>query len=104
VSSEISFSLEKSDSSANATIARSLFAIPFVDERIQRMSYDALHDLGMTDKAIGAYLGRFGKGDHASQPRRSDTAAGHREERAVEPFFGGGDWHWGVRASKPDFW
>ncbi len=72
------------------------------DARFQRMSFDVLHDLGMSEKSILAYLDRFGR--LGARAARSDPARRRAEPGEDEACFGGGYWRWGVRAHKSDFW
>jgi hypothetical protein len=74
----------------------------YSNDRLQSMSMQVLHDLGMSDQAIGAYLGRFGL--DGRQARRGDPDGLRPAEPTAEAPFAGGYWHWGVRARHSDFW
>jgi hypothetical protein len=95
----------KCDTSADRTTAGESFATTEIGERAHRMSFEVLHDLGMSDRAIDTYLSRFCRAENMSRAAPNDPAQRpSRETVKEEPFFGGGDWHWGVRPSRPDFW
>jgi hypothetical protein len=105
MSSETFTSDKKFETYAGATRAGDPVATPEIGEWAHRMSYEALHDLGLSNEEIDAYLSRFCSAAHA--PRREQGVTDPRPSRETvkdEPFFGGGDWHWGVRPSRPDFW
>jgi hypothetical protein len=105
MSSENFASERKFDTFADATAAGEAFATSEIGERVHRMSFEVLQDLGLSDSAINTYLSRFCRAEHAPGLPHYDSAPHpSRETVKDEPFFGGGDWHWGVRPSRPDFW
>jgi hypothetical protein len=82
-----------------------MFAMSEIGERFHRMSLEALHDLGLSNRAITAYFNRFRSAEHVSRLAWTDTPVQpSRESIKEEPFFGGGDWRWGVRPGRQDFW
>jgi hypothetical protein len=72
------------------------------NDRLQSMSTQVLRDLGTSDQAIVAYLGRFGADGRQARGGHADGL--NRAEPATELPFAGGYWHWGVRARHSDFW